>query len=307
MKIVLMNDSHLEEIIEIDFMVFEREEPRTVSNLKGLREKDPEGCYVLLEDDVLVGYSFAKTMGQEGFLGPLGLHPSHHGQGWGKKLIKHSLDYLKRQCKVIGLEVRPDIGDNVGLYHKLGFHSSYPSLILEVPKMFQCNKEISSPNASENESKSYDIELFSELSADRKKLFLNKIEIWTKQNLSGLSFKNDLDLINHGGGDIIIISQDNGLLGVFAHYPVVFPQLWGVIKADNCQKEVLMAGLNFYRENNPQSEFLIGVNSRYNDLVDLLIEGGCKVIKSVNRMLLDGFEGEYNEKSPDFVMRAWHA
>ncbi len=50
----------------------------------------------------------------------------------------------------------------------------------------------------------------------------------------------------------------------------------GVIKADNCQKEVLMAGLNFYRENNPQSEFLIGVNSRYNDLVDLLIEGGVK-------------------------------
>ncbi len=110
------------------------------------------------------------------------------------------------------MEGRPDIGDNVGLYHKLGFHSSYPSLILEVPKMFQCNKEISSPNASENESKSYDIELFSELSADRKKLFLNKIEIWTKQNLSGLSFKNDLDLINHDGGDIII-SQDKIPLG----------------------------------------------------------------------------------------------
>lgn len=114
-------------------------------------------------------------------------------------------------------------------------------------------------------------------------------------------------MINHDGGDIIIISQDNEPLGFFAHYPVVFLHLWGVIKADNHQKEILMASLNFYRENNPQSEFLISVNSRYNDLVDLLIEEGCKVIKSVNRMLLDGFEGEYNEKSPDFVMRAWHA
>jgi len=307
MKIELMNDSHLEEIIEIDFMVFEREEPRTVSNLKGLRKKDPEGCYVLLKDDVVVGYSFAKTMGQKGFLGPLGLHPSLHGGGWGKKLIKHSLDYLKGQCNVIGLEVRPDIGDNIGLYHKLGFHSSYPSLILEVPKTFQGHKETSSPNASDNELIRYDLELFSELSADRKKLFLNKIELWTKQNLSGLSFKNDIDLIDYGGGDIIIMSQDNEPLGFFAHHPVVFPQLWGVITADNCQKEILMAGLNFYSENNPQRDFLISVNSRYDDLVDLLIGEGCKVIKSVNRMLLNDFEGEYHEKSPDFVMRAWHA
>jgi len=307
MKIELMNDSHLEEIIEIDSMVFEREEPRTVSNLKGLREKDPEGCYVLLKDDVPVGYSFAKTMGQDGFLGPLGLHPSLHGQGWGKKLIKHSLDYLKRQCKVIGLEVRPDIGDNIGLYHKLGFHSSYPSLILEVPKTFQGHKETSSPNTSENGLKSYDLELFSELSAVRKNRFSNRIELWTRHDLRGLSFKNDLELINDGGGDIIIISQNNEPLGFFAHYPVVFPHLWGVIKADDHQKQFLMAVLNFYRENNPHREFLISVNSRYNDLVDLLIGEELKVIKSVNRMLLDGFEGEYHEKSPNFVMRAWHA
>ena len=308
MKIELMNESHLEKIIEIDYLVFERDGPRNLSNLKGLRKGDPEGCFVLLEDEVLVGYSFAKTMGQEGFLGPVGLHPSFHGHGWGQKLIKHSLDYLKSQCKVIGLEVRPDMGDNIGLYHKLGFHSSFPSLILEVPEKFQNQKETSQLDADEPELiNNYDVELYSEMSADRKELFLNRIEVWTIQELEGLSFKNDLELINDGGGDIIIISQKNEPLGFLAYYPMVFIHLWGAIKPTTHQKEVLMKGLSFYREINHQKEILVGLNARYNDLLDLLIGEGCKVIKSVNRMLLEDYEGKYLENSPDFVMRVWHA
>jgi hypothetical protein len=56
-----------------------------------------------------------------------------------------------------------------------------------------------------------------------------------------------------------------------------------------------------------KNEILVGLNARYNDLLDLLIGEGCKVIKSVNRMLLEGYEGKYLENSPDFVMRVWHA
>lgn len=309
MKIELMKDSHLEKILEIDQAAFEREEPRTVSNLKGLREADPEGCSVLMDGVDLVGYSFTKTMGEEGYLGPLGIQPSLHGQGWGQKLIQRSLDYLKSQCKVIGLEVRPEAGNNIGLYHKLGFHSSFPSLILEVPKNFPIQQGISErDNVDENEGMgNYNVEIYSEIPEDRKKLFLDKIELWTKYDLKGLSFRKDLELINTDDGDIIIISHEDEPLGFFAYYSVVFLHLWGAIKPITNQKDVLIEGLHFFREINPQGEVLLEVNARYHDLVYILLDEGFKIRKSVNRMLLKGFEGEYLEKSPDFVMRAWHA
>lgn len=226
-----MKDSHLEKILEIDQTAFEREEPRTVSNLKGLREADPEGCFVLTDGMDLVGYSFTKTMGEEGYLGPLGIHPSCHGQGWGQKLIQRSLDYLKSQCKVIGLEVRPEAGNNIGLYHKLDFHSSFPSLILEVPKNFPTQQGISEKdNLGENEGMgNYIVEIYSEIPENRKKLFLDKIELWNKQDLKGLSFRKDLELINTGDRDIIIISNEEEPLGFLAYYSVVFLHCGGLL------------------------------------------------------------------------------
>ncbi|NYB52952.1 MAG: GNAT family N-acetyltransferase [Methanobacteriaceae archaeon] len=314
MIIKLMNDSHLEKILEIDQSAFQRDEPRTVQNLKGLREGDPEGCFVLLDGKEVVGYSFNKTMGDEGYLGPVGIQPSLHGKGWGQKLIQKSLDYLKSHCKVIGLEVRPEAGNNLGLYHKMGFHSAFPSLILEVPEKFQIQPKKSRINISdENSCKDinyhieYNVELYSHLPEDRKKLILDKIELWTGNDLKGISYKNDLDLINAGDGDIIIISKDDEPLGFLAYYSVVFLHLWGAIKPTRCQKDILREGLHFFRKINPQGEVLIEVNTRYSDLVDFLMGEGFKIRKSVNRMLLEGFEGEYLKKSSDFVMRAWHA
>lgn len=305
-----MKDRHLEKILEIDQDAFQRDEPRTMQNLKGLRQGDPEGCFVLMDGKDIVGYSFNKSMGDEGYLGPVGIQPSIHGQGWGQKLIGRSLDYLKSRCKVIGLEVRPEAGNNLGLYHKLGFHSAFPSLILEVPETFEIQQKTS---ASENNNEKrcgmskYDIDLYSQMPEKRRKTFLDEIELWTRHDLDELSFQNDLELINAGGGDIIIISQNNEPLGFLAYYSIVFLHLWGAIKPMTCQQDVLREGLHFFRKINPQGEVLLEVNTRYHDLIDLLINEGFKIRKSVNRMLLKGFEGDYLKKSPDFVMQAWHA
>ena len=306
MLIELMNDAHLEKILEVDQTAFEREEPRTVSNLKGLLEGDPEGCFVLMDGEDLVGYSFNKTMGQTGYLGPVGIQPSHQGQGWGQKLIQRSLDYLKSHCKVIGLEVRPDLGNNIGLYHKMGFHSSFPSLILEVPGNFHNQQTQFGEDDDKIRKHSYEIELYSEIQEHRKKLLLDKIELWTQKYLK-VSFRNDFELINSGGGDIIIISHQDEPLGFFAFYSMVFLHLWGAIKPNTCQKDVLGKGLHFFREINPKNEVLLEVNTCYQDLADYLLNEGFIIRKSVNRMLLKGFEGDYFKKSPNFVMRAWHA
>lgn len=310
MKIELMNDDHLEEILKIDQNAFQRDEPRTVLNLKGLREGDPEGCFVLKDGTNLVGYSFNKTMGEEGYLGPVGIQPSLHGQGWGQKLIQHSLDYLKSRCNVIGLEVRPEAGNNLGLYQKLGFYSAFPSLIMEVPLKFEIQQEtFEIDNTAENGCgrDSYCLELYSHMPENRRKRVLDEIEIWTRHDLKGISYRKDLELINAGEGDIIIISQNNEPLGFLASYSIVFLHMWGAIKPGTKEHDILKEGLQLFREINPQGEVLLEVNTRYHNLVDILINEGFKIRKSVNRMILKGFEGEYLNKSPDFVMRAWHA
>lgn len=305
-----MKDSHLEKILEIDQDAFQRDEPRTLRNLEGLRQGDPEGCFVLMDGKDLLGYSFNKTMGEEGYMGPVGIQPSLHGQGWGQKLIQCSLDYLRKRCKVIGLEVRPEAGNNLGLYYKLGFHSSFPSLILEVPEKFQIQHETSeSDDGDENrcEKNIYTTELFSQMPENWRKKFLDEIESWTRYDLKGISYKKDLELINAGDGDIIIISKNDKPMGFLASYSIVFLHLWGAIKPTACQQNILREALHFFREINPQDEVLLEVNTRYHDLVDLLMDEGFKIRKSVNRMLLKGFEGDYLKKSHDFVMRAWHA
>lgn len=320
MKIELMNDSHLEEILKIDQMAFEREEPRTLLNLQGLRIGDPHGCVVLLDGKKMMGYSFTKTMGEEGYLGPVGIKPSIHGQGWGQKLIQHSLDYLKGRCKVIGLEVRPEAGNNLGLYHKLGFQSTFPSLIMEVPEKIEIQPEMSEGDNEDNliedhlivdnydnRISDFKVELSSEMSENRIKTFLDKIEKWTRQELKGVSYRSDLELAHAGGGQIIIISHEEEPLGFLASYSQVFLHLWGAIKPTTYQKDVLMVGLHLFREITPQGEVLLEVNTRYHKLTDLFVDEGFKIRKSVNRMLLKGFEGNYLNRSSDFVMRAWHA
>ncbi len=306
MKIELMNDSHLEKILKIDQNAFQRDEPRTVPNLKGLREGDPEGCFVLMDGTDLVGYSFNKTMGAEGYLGPVGIQTSLHGQGWGQKLIQRSLDYLKSRCSVIGLEVRPELGSNIGLYHKMGFQSAFPSMIMEIPEKFEIRPELDLED-HDNKMSNYGAELYSEMSDHRRETVLDEIDLWTSQELHGKSYRKDLELTHADGGQIIIISQGKEPLGFLAFYSIVFLHMWGAMKPTICQKAVLRQGLQFFRDINGQEEVLVEVNTRYQKLVDLFMEEHFKIIKSVNRMLLKGFEGQHLNKSPDFVMRAWHA
>ena len=194
----------------------------------------------------------------------------------------------------------------MGLYYKLGFHSAFPSLILEVPAKFETCKT-SEDNVNGCDGNFYQLEIYSKIPKNQRKMFLEKIEQWTRHDLNGISYRNDLEMIKEGGGEIIIISQENEPLGFLAYYSIVFLHLWGAIKPNNCQKEVLLEGIRFFRDKNPDGEVLLEINTRYQNLADLLSEKGFKIRKSVNRMLLNGFEGDYLEKSADFVMRAWHA
>ena len=308
MQIILMEEEHLETIIELDQMAFQREEPRSLQNLQGLREGDEEGCFVLMDGQELVGYSFSKTMGEEGYLGPLGIHPSLQGQGRGKKLIQRSLDYLQRHCKVVGLEVRPEAGNNIGLYHKLGFNSAYPSLILKVPeKLSGPEKKANLGDGVNQDDDNLRVELFQPTLDNRKETVLEKIDKWTRQELGGVSYLKDLNLASRCGGDILIALHKDEPVGFLTFYPSVFLHLWGAVKPHPRQDQILKEILRLFREIHGPGEVLLEVNTCYHDLVDFILGEDFRIEKSVVRMLLEDFEGEHLKKSQNMVMRAWHA
>lgn len=71
MQIKRMTAGHVKKLVEVDQIAFRREEARSQENLDALRLSDPEGCFVLLDGNSVVGYSYCKTMGSEGYLGQL--------------------------------------------------------------------------------------------------------------------------------------------------------------------------------------------------------------------------------------------
>lgn len=308
MQITLMEEEHLETIIKLDQLAFQREEPRSLENLRGLMMGDEKGCFVLMDGQELFGYSFCKTMGEEGYLGPLGIHPSIQGQGHGKKLILNSLDYLQSHCRVVGLEVRPEAGNNLGLYHKLGFHSTYPSLILKVPEKLPCPEGKANIGVGVNQDlENLKVELFQPALDDRKESLMEKIDNWTRKEMEEVSYLKDLNLVIEGGGDILVALYNNEPVGFLTFYRSVFLHLWGAVKPHPIQDQILKEMLMLFRENHGPGEVLLEVNTRYHDLVDFLLGEDFRIEKSVVRMLLEDFAGEHLKKSQNMVMRAWHA
>lgn len=296
-----MGAEHLEKIIKLDQMVFHREEPRSLQNLQGLRRGDEDGCFVLMDGRELVGYSFSKTMGDEGYLGPLGLHPPKHGQGLGQRLIEHSQDYLRKHCGVIGLEVRPESGKNIGLYHKLGFHPTNPSFIINIPE------SISFPEKHSPMVDNLDFEFCQELSGQKREIISKKIDIWSRRELRGVSFQKDIDLAVENGGKLIVTKEGNEPVGFLIFYPEVFLHLWGAVKPHIHQNQIIIEMIRLFRAVHGSGEISMAVNSRYQYLVDLLLKHNFKIEKSVVRMLMEDFEGEHLKKSSNMIIRAWHA
>lgn len=108
MQIKRMEEEHLDKIIRIDEATFKRAEPLSIENLSALRFSDPDGCFVIIDANRIVGYNYSKTMGNEGYLGPLGIIPVYQNKGLGKALVLKSIEYLVKNCSVIGLEVLPE-------------------------------------------------------------------------------------------------------------------------------------------------------------------------------------------------------
>ena len=295
-----MEEEDLVEIIRIDETTFERPEPRSLKNLSALRKFDPEGCFVLKDENKIVGYNYSKTMDNEGYLGPLGIIQNYQNRGLGKALISKSIDYLVKNCRVIGLEVLPENGNVIGLYQRMGFAPGFPSYLLQISEELKIEKinsrDLHVINVNKIASSEYDT-------------LLNGIEKWINSSFNGLSFKNDLDATFDLGGDILVALYGDKPVGFLAYSHNIIPTLWGAvdssIKDYKLQKEIIESIMLQFSELNGFVDVIIQINSRYNVLVDILFEMGFKLKRSINRMYYSGFEGPGFNQSNQLLIRPW--
>lgn len=293
MHIERMKNKHLKEIINVDEIAFNRTEKRNLENLESCRLSDSEGCFVLLDGNRVVGYSYSRTMGSHGYLGPLSIIPPYQNQSYGKQLIAKNLEYLKSNCKVVGLEVLPESGDNIGLYNKLGFFTGLPSLLFEFPEEINFF-----------ESK-FEFKVLSETSNHQQQNIIEKIDSWTGKLFDGVSYARDIGATIDYNGLVLVAFEEKIPVAFLAYSKTALPYLWGVVKPVEAQKEIMKDILTYFNVLYKDGDVMAQVNSRYHHLIDLLTEMDFKVYRSVNRMLLKGYEGNQLEKSKEMVMRGW--
>jgi GNAT superfamily N-acetyltransferase len=88
-------------------------------------EHDPDGCFVAMADDQLVGMITTVCFGPSGWIGNLIVDPRSRGRGIGRALMEHGLDrLLARGTATVRLEGDPP---GVPLYRKLGFVDEFDS------------------------------------------------------------------------------------------------------------------------------------------------------------------------------------
>jgi len=126
---------------------------------------------------------------------------------------------------------------------------------------------------------------------------------------NGVSFGNDLAATRKLDGNVLVAFSGQDPTGFLAYSKTLLPTLWGAvdssIKSIKVQKEVMERLLINFSDLNGFEDVVLQMNSRHIQLVQLVIEMGFKLYRSVNRMYLKGFEGDHLKKSDKLIMRPW--
>ncbi len=88
---------------------------------------NPSGNFVAWENNKRVGIITTAIFGKLAFVGNLIVPEKYRGQGIGRDLMEHALEYLKRKKEISAIELDGDF-PAVELYRKLGFRDKYFSL-----------------------------------------------------------------------------------------------------------------------------------------------------------------------------------
>lgn len=102
------------------------------------RKSAQEGMFVAIEEEKVVGMSFAEIRGREppyGYISSVIVDDDYRGQGIGELLIQKAVMYLgRRGANTVRINVRKDAVGAIKLYDKVGFKEKYRVMELELTK-----------------------------------------------------------------------------------------------------------------------------------------------------------------------------
>ena len=104
---------------------------RSFQNINYYLDKEPEGCFVAIQDGKIAGSIISHIWGKIGWFGPLEVEATMQNQGIGKALVQKSLEYMKEKgCTTRGCETMATSSKNIAFYMKQGFRAKALSNVL---------------------------------------------------------------------------------------------------------------------------------------------------------------------------------
>lgn len=120
MEFVLMNDSHVEAVAQLEQRCFN--DPWSVNSIKSELNNPLSLWLVAVEDGFLAGYVGSQSVMGWSDMMNLAVAPEYRRQGIGERLVNALIERLREnQISCLTLEVRVSNLTAIALYDKLGF------------------------------------------------------------------------------------------------------------------------------------------------------------------------------------------
>ena len=278
-------------IILLDSICYNKENNiRTIDNISALYNNNPKGCFVIHDDNRILGYVFSRIAGNLGFISPLAVHPEHKNKDYAQDLIKVAVQNLINMgCKSIGIDLNQSTGENIGLFLTAGFELSYPTILYK--------KTFPYPNiSSEHILNGNDVTDEMLFAFDRK----------FREDFCGYSLIKDLkEALATSKEKVIFYLENDSIRGFVFNIKEISPYVCaGFLKEDFVIGKFLHA-YGCLQNICTGEQMILAVNSKYNHS-DELIKYGFKVQEAYTRMIYKNYEGTFNSKeSTGLIARSW--
>jgi len=292
---------HFDAIARIDAEGFGRDDPRSHLNLQSLVDTSEGLAFTYLRQGEPAGYVFSRRLGETAYIGPLGVRADTQDKGVGRELMLASIDGLRTTSKAIGLEVRPHNVKAIGLYAKLGFVNTYPSLNFPVPGLSELDSLVERTRTGPAR-----LLEFEEIVTAGSTAAVRDIARFTRDEYGDIDFSLDLAwAIRERNGWIVVARGPGGeVSGFVALAPALLDMVWGAV-SESAGPGLVALLLRELRRRAPERNMLLRVNARYVPLCCFLSSNGFRLSGVTSRMLLKGFEGDGLLPSDKLMIRAW--
>ncbi len=262
------------------------------------------GCFVMDDQNGLVGYSFSRLWGEVAWIGPVSVIPAHQGKKLGQQLMVKSIETLQRNgARVIGLETMPRSVHNIGFYTKLGFlpQNLTVDLIQAVPRYPE------TPFPAD-----YQVLSYNNADPDERASLLAATETLARRLDPHLSVRPEIEVTHQFNyGDTIFARRGRDLLACFITHNKTYsenemPRFMKIVVSlmdTSLSVAEILPHLFAFAAHENLDTISFRTPTRYLRAYSELVAAGFKVFHSDLRMTLEGYEEAADPKN--FYLSKW--